>query len=106
MKKYKPTYKTYYFTTVKDIVDQLTEDQIDPFLIDFGKWLKLTKGNFEGEPASKAIRDLGNLIGKALGQKEPVMKMEIDRFGWNDDNEHYVKNIYLKPVSQKEFDKS
>jgi hypothetical protein len=61
------TNKTYHIKTIKELMEIVTEKNIDCFLIDFENWLRL----------SVKLKS----IAKQTGSK---MKM-LDEFGWIDD---------------------
>lgn len=101
MARRKPTGKTYTFTTVKDIVEQLSADQIDDFLTDFGTFLRYAKTGKSGDKQlDKLMKGLSEFVGtiaELTGEKVKGgnLLMSTDRFMWNDDGERHVKNVNI-----------
>lgn len=91
------TNKTYTFTTVKEIADQLTVDQIDNFLIDFGSWLRFIKtgksSSEEFDKLTEEMKKIVNAISKATGKKISNKFIDTSKFGWIDDGLHQKKLV-------------
>lgn len=107
-----PTGKVYTFETVKDIATQLTDNQIDDFVIDFAAFLHAVKsgktGNKELDDLMGTMQTFMGAFAKLTGETIPdefTGMIDPSRFKWIDDGAHEKVSrmtvVAVDPITQK-----
>ena len=80
---YDPTPKEYKFSSVEDMLKFLNNDNVDLFLVDFGKMLK----------QAVAFRELGKLACELFDIEHKDDITSIESMTWIDDGKHESNTV-------------